>query len=350
MPTLILTGGGTAGHCTPHLALLPYLKKDFDKIYYIGSYNGIEKDIVKNTGLKYYGVSTTKLNRKFSLSNLSIPFKLLKGIRESGKILDELKPDVIFSKGGFVSLPVVIAGHKRNIPIIAHESDLTVGLANKISSKFCKKILTSFPTTAKEIKNGEYVGSPIRVSLDKNDVDNYKHFGFTGKKPVLLVLGGSLGAKFINDIIRASLGEILPNFDVIHVVGKGNLNNISKDGYYECEFLSNIELAYSVCSVCISRAGSNTIFELLSLNLPCLLIPLPKGVSRGDQVDNSEYFQKLGLTYVLTQDQVTKESLLLYLNAVYANRFNIKRNIKASGIKDASPMISRIIADSMKVK
>ena len=142
----------------------------------------------------------------------------------------------------------------------------------------------------------------------------------------------------------------MPNFDVIHVVGKGNLNNISKDGYYECEFLSNIELAYSVCSVCISRAGSNTIFELLSLNLPCLLIPLPKGVSRGDQVDNSEYFQKLGLTYVLTQDQVTKESLLLYLNAVYANRFNIKRNIKASGIKDASPMISRIIADSMKVK
>lgn len=350
MPTIVLTGGGTAGHCTPHLALLPYLKKDFDKIYYIGSYNGIEKNIIENAGIKYFGVSTVKLNRKFCASNLSIPFKLLKGIKESSKILKELKPDVIFSKGGFVALPVVIAGNKRNIPIVAHESDYTIGLANKISAKYCKKVLTSFMDTAKQIKNGEYVGSPIRNLSSHIDVNAHEYFGFKGEKPVLLALGGSSGATFINDVLRASLGELLPNFDIIHITGKNNLKQMKIDGYYQCEYLNDVELAYSICSVAISRSGSNTVFELLARFIPSLLIPLPKGVSRGDQVLNAEYFEKRGLAYVLQQKDVTVNSLPLYVSAIYANRFNIKRNLKATPILDASPMISRIITDLSQLK
>ncbi len=345
MSTIVLTGGGTAGHCTPHLALLPHLQKEFDKIYYIGSYNGIEKDIIEKAGIEYFGVSTVKLRRKLCLENFTIPSKLIKGIKESGKILDKLKPDIIFSKGGFVALPVVIAGKKRRIPIVCHESDYSVGLANKISSKYCARVLTSFPETAKEIKNGEFVGSPIRNFSVANKEDAFKTFGFKGEKPVLFVLGGSSGATFINDLLVASLDELLPNFDIIHMVGKNNLKNIKRTGYYECEYLSNIEKAYAICSLALSRAGSNTVFELLSLNIPCLLIPLPKGVSRGDQVDNAEYFERLGLVYVLEQNKATRQSLALYLSAVYANRFNLKRNLKEKNILDASSKIVKIIAD-----
>ncbi len=345
MSTIVLTGGGTAGHCTPHLAVIPHLKKYFDTIYYIGSYNGIEKDIIEKAGIEYFGVSTVKLNRKICLENLSIPRKLIKGVKESGKLLDRLQPSIIFSKGGFVALPVVIAGKKRNIPIVCHESDLTIGLANKISSKFCARVITSFPETAKTIKNGEYVGSPIRNFADSEKQNASSKFGFKGEKPVLLALGGSSGATFINELLRASLNDLLPNFDIVHIVGKNNLAKITKPGYYQCEYLSDIETAYAICSVCLSRAGSNTVFELLSQNVPTLLIPLPKGVSRGDQVDNAEYFERLGLVYVLEQNKATRQSLSLYLSAIYANRFNVKRNIKNANIIDASEKIARIIAD-----
>ena len=350
MATIVLTGGGTAGHCTPHLALLPYLKKDFDKIYYIGSYSGIEKKIIENAGIKYFGVSTVKFNRKLCADNFSIPFKLIKGVKQCRNIFNEIKPDVIFSKGGFVALPAVIAGAKKHIPVIAHESDYTLGLANKISSRYAKKILTSFPETATTIKNGEYVGSPIRNLGVSDNTDAYKYFGFKGEKPVLLVIGGSSGATFINQLLRASLSELLPNFDIIHITGKNNLKKQKVEGYFECEYLNNVELAYSICSVALSRAGSNTVFELLARAIPTLLIPLPKGVSRGDQVLNAEYFKRRGLTYVLEQKDATKECLSLYLSAVYANRFNLKRNLKQNPILDASQNISKIIVDLARLK
>ena len=187
MATIILTGGGTAGHCTPNLALLPYLKKHFDNIYYIGSENGIEKKIVENSNVDYYGITCVKFTRNSIKKNLTIPFKLAKGIRQASKIIGKLKPDVIFSKGGYVSVPVVLAGKKRKIPIISHESDYTIGLANKITAKHCKKVLTSFPETAKMIKNGQFIGSPIRKELlIKPTANLYKEFGFTFDKPVFL--------------------------------------------------------------------------------------------------------------------------------------------------------------------
>lgn len=348
MATIILTGGGSAGHVTPHLAILPYLKNDFDKIYYIGSKNGIEKNIIENIGIPYYPITTAKLIRKFNGKNFLIPFKVLTGINEAGKILDKLKPNVIFSKGGYVSVPVVMAAKKRKIPIVSHESDYSIGLANKIAAKYSKRVLTSFPDTAKEIKKGEFVGSPIRKNLIiKPNKELYAQFGFKGDKPILLIIGGSQGSKAINDIVRQSINDLLKDFDIIHICGKGNLDcEINKKGYFQVEYMNNIENAFTVASVCVSRAGSNSIFELASLKKPCVLIPLPKGISRGDQTQNALYFEKLGLASVLQQESLTSTSLITQIYAAYRNNDILQKNFAKNPVKDASRIISRILADS----
>lgn len=347
MATIILTGGGTAGHCTPNLALLPYLKNDFNNIVYIGSETGIERSILENYDIPYYSVPCAKLDRNKNLKNFAIPFKVISGIIKAGKIIDKIKPDVVFSKGGYVSVPTVIAAAKRNIPVISHESDYTVGLANKISSKYSKRVLTSFPETAKMLKNGEYVGSPIRKNLFSADKkEALKSFGFSGQKPVILVTGGSQGSKILNQTLRSALPYLLPKYDILHICGKNNLlSEKTPKGYFQAEYVNKMENAFAACSLCISRAGSNTLFELMSLKIPCILIPLPKGASRGDQILNANYFQKLGLAYVLEQNTLTPESLTFAINAVYANRLNIARSFEKFPIKDASRQISRIIAD-----
>lgn len=348
MNTIILTGGGTAGHCTPHLSILPYLKKDFKNVYYIGSKNGIEKEIIEKANIKYFPITCQKLVRKITIKNLKIPFSLIKGVNEAGAILDKVKPNVIFSKGGYVALPVVLAAKRRNIPVIAHESDYTVGLANKISSRYCKKMLTSFPETAKNLKNGEYVGSPIRINLNGIDKEKtIKEFGFNGKKPIILITGGSTGAKAINDCVRKTLDKLLQKFNILHVCGKGNLDNKLENtkGYYQTEYLHELEKAYAVASLCISRAGSNTLFELLSIKMPTLLIPLPKGVSRGDQVLNANYFYKKGMVNMLEQENLTPESLYNEIMALFNNKKSIISNISKNPICDKSRQISRLIVD-----
>lgn len=345
MATIILTGGGTAGHVMPHLALLPYLKKDFDKIFYVGSENGMEKNIISRMGLTYYSVPCAKLVRKFTLKNCAIPFTLFKGIKKAGKILDELKPDVIFSKGGYVSLPVVIAAKKRKIPVIAHESDYTLGLANKISAKYCKKILTSFPATAKALKNGVYVGSPLRVSLYTQDrSQSLKTFGLAGNKPVVLVTGGSLGAEAINVAVRNALDSILKQFDVLHICGKGHFSGIKKSGYVETEFTDKMENAFACADVCVSRAGSTTLFEMATLKKPMLLIPLPKGVSRGDQLLNAEYFKNLGIARVLDQSSLTPDKLSQEIYSLYNDKNKIYDNFNLHPVNNASEKIARILA------
>jgi len=260
-----------------------------------------------------------------------------------------IKPDIIFSKGGYVAVPIILAAKKRKIPIIAHESDYSIGLANKLTAKYCKKVLTSFKDTAKSLKNGEFVGPPIRKNLlSTKPNESLEFFGFTGNKPILLITGGSQGAMAINTAIRNSLENLLPKFDIIHICGKGNLSkDIKNKGYFQTEYLNNIEIAFSVCSVCVSRAGSNTVFELLALKIPSILIPLPKGNSRGDQVVNAEYFQKLGLVTVLPQNVLTPESLSLAINSTYSNRHNLKRSFDESPITDSSRQISRILIESI---
>ena len=347
MATIILTGGGTAGHCTPNLALYPYLKNDFDNVVYVGSENGIEQNLIENTDIPYYSIPCAKLDRVNKVKNFTMPFKVISGIIKAGKIIDKVKPDVIFSKGGYVSVPTVIAASIRKIPVITHESDYSIGLANKISSVYSKKVLTSFPDTAKTIKNGEYVGSPIRKSLYKASKDDaLKSFGFNGKKPVLLVTGGSLVAQAINITLRKALPDLLPKFDVLHVCGKNNIaRELTQKGYIQTEYISKMENAFAVASVCVSRSGANTLFELMSLKIPTVLIPLPQSASRGDQILNANYFQKKGLAHVLPQQNLTPESLVLSVTSVYANRYNLLRNLENNPIKDASREISRIIAD-----
>ncbi len=347
MKTIILTGGGTAGHCTPNLALLPYLKERFDNVIYFGSENGIEKTLSQNAGVTYHSIPCAKLVRHSIKSNLKLPLNLLKGIKTAGKLIDEIKPDVVFSKGGYVAVPTVIAASKRNIPVISHESDYSIGLANKICAKYSKKVLTAFPETARTIKNGEYVGSPIRKEIFlANKKTALKTFGFNGQKPIIVVTGGSQGAKAINDAVRSALPQLQKKYDVLHICGKNNLRaDLSQKGYVQTEFISNIENAFAVASVCVSRAGSNSVFELMCLKIPSVLIPLPKGVSRGDQIQNAEYFEKLGLIHLLNQQSLAKDSLIYAIDAVYSNRFNIEKNFEKHQFNDASKKIVDIIVD-----
>ncbi len=330
----------------PNVALIPYLKTKFKKIYYFGSANGIEKRIISKLEIPYYEIPCAKLDRSFNPKNFVIPFTVVSGVIKAGKILDELKPDIIFSKGGYVSVPTVIAGHKRKIPVISHESDLSMGLANRFTAKMCKKVLTAFPETAEKLNNGECVGIPLKKSL-YTEIDKQKtikEFNLTGKKPILLITGGSQGAQKINRTVYSALSDLLTKFEIIHVCGKGNLNDkINRQGYYQTEFLDQMENALKVASVCVTRAGANTLFELLSLKIPCLLIPLSNRSTRGDQVLNAEYFQKLGMVNVLNQNALTPESLTVSVNATYSNKDNIIKNINKQPVKDASKNICKII-------
>lgn len=335
MQSIVLTGGGTAGHCIPNIALIPYLKKKFNKIYYIGSENGIEKQLIEQIGIPYFSTPCAKFNRSITLKNFAIPFKTLSGYLTAGNILDKLKPNIIFSKGGYVSIPTILAGHKRSIPIISHESDFTPGLANKISARFCKKVLTSFPETALMIKNGLYVGPPIK-QLSASKIESLKYFGFSGHKPIILITGGSLGAQTINNTVTASLPILLKNFDVLHICGKNNISNeIRLNGYVQKEFVTQMEKAYAVADVCVSRAGSNTVFELLSLMKPCLLIPLAKSSSRGDQIFNAKYFLNRNAVSVLFQESLTSKNLIKSIEETYKNRKILIENISKLNINNS---------------
>ena len=227
MKKIILTGGGTAGHVTPNIALIPALKEAGYEISYIGSYNGIERKLIEELNIPYYGISTGKFRRYFDVKNFTDPFRVLKGMSQAKKLMKTIKPDIVFSKGGFVSVPVVRAAGKCHIPAIIHESDMTPGLANKLSMKYASKICCNFPETVENIPNGKGVltGSPIRRELLSGDkAAGLKLCGFNTQKPVLLVIGGSLGAVHINDAIRAILPDLIRQYQVIHICGKGKVD------------------------------------------------------------------------------------------------------------------------------
>ena len=332
MKSIVLTGGGTAGHVTPHFAILDGLKKHFDTIYYIGSENGIERGLIKEKGLEYFYINPVKLVRSFTFKNALLPFKFIKSVSDAKVILKKLKPSVVFSKGGYVALPVVIASKQLNIPVITHESDLSLGLANKIASHFTKNVLTTFKKTAKTVKNGVYVGAPVRLELfNKNKEDCYKEFKIYGNLPVLLVIGGSSGAKSLNEVFYKSFDDIITKFYVIHVVGKGNKTNLTHPNYRQVEY-ANMEKVYPIVNVCVSRAGSNTAFELLALKIPTLFMPLPKGNSRGDQIENANYFDALKVARVLTMENATPNNFKNAVFELYKNSNFYIENIKKQNV------------------
>ena len=288
MKRIILTGGGTAGHVTPNIALLPRLKELQYDIHYIGSYNGIEKDLIEPFHIPYHGISSGKLRRYFSMKNFTDPFRVLKGFYEANKLIKTLKPDVIFSKGGFVSVPVVMAGKRNHVPTIIHESDITPGLANKLSMPSATKICCNFPETLKNLPADKAVltGSPIRQELLTGDKEAARKFcHFTSQKPVILVIGGSLGAAAVNQAVRNILPKLLESFQVIHLCGKGKLDEslTRVEGYAQFEYIQKeLKDLFALADIVISRAGANAICELLALRKPNILIPLPANASRGD--------------------------------------------------------------------
>ncbi len=340
MKNIVLTGGGTLGHCTPHFAILPYLKNHFDNVYYIGSKKGIEKDLVLKNNLPYYDIDVTKLDRSSILKNFSIPFKLINSINQAKEILKRLSPSVVFSKGGFVGLPVTIASKLLKIPVIIHESDLSIGLANKIASRFADKTLFSFDKDFK-IKNQMVVGPPINDKLFKTTKsDAIKYYNFNPDKPVLLVTGGSLGASAINDYIRKNLCSLTKKFNILHITGKGNLSNINNPNYYQTEF-TEMQYAYALCDLAVSRAGSNTAFELIALKKPTVFIPLPKGASRGDQIENANYFASKNLCKTLNQENINLLKNELF--SLYENRNYYLKNLKNNPISVGNKKIASLL-------
>ena len=323
---IVLTGGGTAGHVTPNLALLPGLREQGFEIEYIGSYQGIEKELAQGAGLPYHGISSGKLRRYFDLKNFSDPFRVLRGYFQSRRLLRKIRPDILFSKGGFVSVPVVIAAHQLKIPVIIHESDMTPGLANKLCFSSADRVCCNFPETIRYLPEGKAVlsGSPIREELLQGDPEAAREWtGLRSGKPVLMIIGGSLGSVAVNQAVRRCLPRLLEQFDIVHLCGKGNLDASLEGtpGYRQYEYVhAELKDLFALADIVISRAGANAICELLALHKPNILIPLPGAQSRGDQILNARSFEKQGFSAVLAEETLTDDLLVETVQKVYNAR------------------------------
>ncbi|MDO4866257.1 MAG: undecaprenyldiphospho-muramoylpentapeptide beta-N-acetylglucosaminyltransferase [Clostridia bacterium] len=326
MKKIVLTGGGTAGHVTPNLALIPRLLNDGWEIHYIGAANSAEQELIsKVPEVTFHTVSVGKLRRYFDPKNFSDPFRVIRGIRQATGIIRRIKPNIVFSKGGFVSVPVVYGAKLNGVPVVTHESDMTPGLANKLCMPFAKVQCCTFPEAVKYAKGkGVHTGTPIRPEILQGDKRRGRErFGFNDNRPVLMVVGGSSGAQAINQAVWQSLPRLTENFQVLHLCGKGNLTAVYEgtSNYVQREYL-NEEMAdaYACADILISRAGANALCEILAVRKPALLIPYPKGASRGDQLLNAESFKNRGFSHVLLQEDMTPDTLIKGVEQLYHDR------------------------------
>jgi len=368
---IIFTGGGSSGHVVPNLAIIEKFKFENWNVVYVGSRNGIERDIIiKETDISYFSIVSGKLRRYFSWQNFIDPFKIIYGIIQGCLLCCKIRPDVVFSKGGFVSFPLVIAAWLNGIPVIAHESDITPGLANKLSFPFVKKICTTFTETAAKLKNNTKVvvtGTPIRKGLlAGNAANGLKVCQFSEHKKVILIIGGGLGSESINKVIRAILPRLLVSFQIIHICGKNKLDNSLENlsGYKQFEYIytknfakearqseqslndvKHIELAdiMACASIVISRAGANSIYELLALRKPHILIPLPLKGSRGDQISNAKYFSEHGLSEVFFEEELSSDALYDKIVWINAHEEEIIKRLKTFKMMDSVQLIYDII-------
>lgn len=354
MKKIVLTGGGTAGHVTPNIALIPKLREIGYEIEYIGSYEGIERSLISDCGVPYHGIATGKFRRYFDLKNFTDPFRVIKGYFEAKNYIKTIKPDVVFSKGGFVSVPVVKAAAKCKVPVIIHESDMTPGLANKLSFSSAKKICCNFPETVAMLPEDKAVltGSPIRDELYTGDKEKAKAFtGFNDNKPVVMVMGGSLGALHVNEAVRKILPELLTKYNIIHLCGKGKTDEklLETAGYRQYEYIKDeLKDLFALCDVIVSRAGANAICEIAALAKPNILIPLPAKSSRGDQILNAKSFEKQGFSVVIEEENLTDELLLKSINDLYENRDRYISAMKESEQKEAVEVIINLIKEVSK--
>lgn len=352
MKKLLLTGGGTAGHVTPNMAIIPKLKEKYE-LYYIGSYNGIERELIGGTGIKYKAISTGKLRRYFSLENFLDFFRVFRGIVQSYIYIKKIKPQLLFSKGGFVAVPAVLAAKLCNVPIVCHESDLSPGIATRISAKFAKKICCTFEECAKLFgSRGVHSGTPLRESLFTGSAQRAKEKYKLDDKPVILIMGGSQGALAVNNAIHSIIDEITKKYNVIHLCGEGKVNNdlLNKDSYIQIEYLKD-ELAdvLSLADIIISRAGSNSIEELHSLQKPMLLIPLPMtSVSRGDQIQNAKSYAEKGFAHLLMQEDMNEENLLKAIDKLYSERNKLIDNMNQNPAKQGRDIVINLIDEYIK--
>ena len=352
MKKIVLTGGGTLGHVTPHLALIPHLKRAGYEIHYIGTENGMEAPKMRAVpGVIYHAVKSGKLRRYHSWQNFTDPFRVLAGAFQSARLMGKIRPDVVFSKGGFVAVPVVFGAWLHHVPVLCHESDLTPGLANKLCRPFARRFATTFPECAEALgKKAEMTGTPLRPELFEGSREaGLRLFGFDGRKPVLLMMGGSSGAQRVNQALREALPRLTETFDIAHICGKGNLDPAldGTPGYCQMEFLdAELPDALAATDLVLSRAGANALCEFQHLGRPMLLIPYPKGASRGDQILNARSLEKRGLCHVLPQERMTPDSLADAISETWADRERLEGALRnappADGTKRVLEMIEEI--------
>lgn len=351
--TILFTGGGTAGHVTPNLALIDRLLAEGWQVHYAGTADGIEKKLLADKSeVTYHTISSGKFRRYFSLKNFTDPFRVIKGVFQCKKIVKQVKPDVVFSKGGFVSVPVVM-GAKKKAPVIVHESDYTPGLANRIASRYADQVCVTFEDTLQHVKGkGVFTGTPIRPALYAGDVGRgYAFTGLKKGKPVLLVMGGSLGAQAVNQALRESLPVLLNEFNVVHLCGKGKLDESCNalPGYCQYEYITDeLPDLFAMSDIVLSRAGANAVFELLALKKPSVLVPLPLSASRGDQILNAGYFQKKGYAVTLEQEKLTKETLCEAVKDLYARREEFHAAMDKEPNTDGTQAVLNVIKKAAK--
>ena len=353
---IVLTGGGTAGHITPNIALLPRLRQSGYEVSYIGSYDGMEKQLLADFEVPYYGIATGKFRRYFDLKNFTDPFRVLKGFGEARQILKRLEPDVVFSKGGFVAVPVVRAAASLKIPCVIHESDMSPGLANKLCIPVARRVCCNFPETLKLLPPSRALltGSPIRAELLSGDADAARRLcGFDRNRPVLMVIGGSLGSAAINHTVREALPGLLPDFQVVHICGKDKIDNLllNTEGYRQFEYLKGeLKDVFAMADVVVSRAGANAICELLALKKPNLLIPLPSSSSRGDQLLNARSFEAQGFSVVIDEDYLSPALLTEKVQELYFSRQTYIDAMRGSQQTDAISTILGLLDEVCEEK
>jgi UDP-N-acetylglucosamine--N-acetylmuramyl-(pentapeptide) pyrophosphoryl-undecaprenol N-acetylglucosamine transferase len=348
---IVLTGGGTAGHIAPNIALIPHLKEAGYEIHYIGAKDSLEQQLMqKEEGVCFHSIPVGKLRRYFDWKNFTDPFRVMSGTAQAANLIKKLKPRIVFAKGGFASVPVVYGAKLASVPVVLHESDFTPGLANKICMPMCVKICTAFAETADNLgEKAVYTGLPVREALLSGDrARGLAIAGFKSRRPVLLIMGGSQGAAAINEAVRAAIRQLVARFDIIHLCGPGNLSPVLTGirGYFQMEYArEDLPHLYAATDVALSRAGAGAIFEFLAMCIPTLLVPLPTEASRGDQIDNARYFTNLGYVETLPQEDMTPESLAEALFGVYYKRESYRLRMKSAGAGDA---IGRVMAEIQK--
>lgn len=351
MKKIVLTGGGTLGHVTPHLSLIPHLLQAGYEIHYIGTEKGMEAEKIRSvSGVTYHAVQSGKLRRYFSWQNFIDPFKVIAGAFQSAHLMGKIKPDVVFSKGGFVAVPVVFGAWLHRVPVVCHESDLTPGLANRLCAPFARKIATTFPECAQALgPKAEMTGTPLRPELFQGSrARGLSLLGFDGSRPILLMMGGSSGAQAVNKALREALPRLTDQFDVAHICGKGNLDEglQGMSGYRQLEFLdAELPDALACADLVLSRAGSNALCEFQALCKPMLLVPYPKGASRGDQILNAQSLQKRGLARVLLQEDMTADTLVKALDETWAARDQLTAALHAAPPADGTRRVLEMIEE-----